>query len=421
MKIVIWGNELTAWVTAGAFAQSGNDVFIVNDTQIDDPIDLMGNSIRKEAGLKDLIVEEFDKTRLQFIQSGSAAQFSTHIFAMNPAEFDTAHATLSRIAKCKHEKLLIINQSHFGVGSTDKLQAMLTQPDHVVAYLAENIAEGDALNQFRHPKSITLGCENAWAETVIRALWRPFNKSLEQLLVMTPREAEFAKLAITGMLALRLGYINELANVAEQLNVDIDVVRQSMGADKRIGQHYLSPGCGFGGNSFSQITKGLANLLSEKRQSHLLDAVLAENEKQKEQPFRKLWRHYDCDIHNLNIAIWGASFKPGSSSLDNAPSLKVINAILAQQANVRIHDPDALENIDKLYGGHPQVVTCKNKYDALENADALILLTEWPEYWSPDYEAMTEQMRAPVIIDGRNVFSPELVKSLGFTYYGVGR
>ncbi|BBB28880.1 nucleotide sugar dehydrogenase [Neptunomonas japonica] len=422
MKIVIWGLELTAWATAGMLAQSGNDVFIVNDTHITDPVALMGSSISNEPGLKDLINQQFDKQNLQFIQSSSAALFSTHFLSMNPAEFEHAQHTVSQIAKQGLEKVLIINQSHFGVGYTDKLQKILDiEKDQVVVYLAENISEGEALKNIRKPTSLTLGSTSEWASMMTRSLLRPFSSQLEQLLVMTPKEAEFAKLSITGMLALRIGYINELANLAEQLDVDIEVIKQSLGADPRIGHHYLAPGCGFGGNTFSQTIKGLANLLSEKRQSQLLDTVLEENEKQKEQPFRKLWRHYECDIHNLNIAIWGVSFKPGSAALDSAPSLKIISALTAQQASVHIHDPEALENIEKLYGEHPQVHTYRDKYAALNNADALLLLTEWPEYASPDCEEMKERMLTPLIIDGRNLFSKELLESLGFTYYGIGR
>lgn len=422
MNIAIWGQELTAWATAGMLAQSGNNVYIVNDTDITDPVIMMGSSISNEPGLKDLIEQQFEKQNLQMIQSKSAVVIATHILSMNPAEFEQAQNTVAHIAKHHSDKVLIINQSHFGVGYTDKLQTLLDiDKDQVVVYLAENISEGEALKNIHKPKSLTFGSTNEWATMLTRSLLRPFSSQLEQLLVMTPKEAEFAKLSITGMLALRIGYINELANLAEQLNVDIDVIKQSLGADPRIGHHYLSPGCGFGGNTFSQTIKGLANLLSEKRQSQLLDTVLQENEKQKEQPFRKLWRHYECDIHKLNIAIWGVSFKPGSAALDCAPSLKIISALTAQQANIHIHDPEALENIEKLYGEHPQVHTYHDKYEALNKADALLLLTEWPEYASPNYDEMKDRMKAPLIIDGRNLLSKELLESLGFTYYGIGR
>ena len=223
------------------------------------------------------------------------------------------------------------------------------------------------------------------------------------------------------MLALRLGYINELANLAEQLDVDIDVIRHSLGADPRIGRHHLSPGCGFGGNNFPQTLKSLAQLLTEKNESTLMQTVLHENEKQKELPFRKLWQHYKADLHGRKIAIWGASFKPGSASLDAAPSLRVIDAIVAQQGEVRVHDPEAHENVHHLYRDNPDVKVIHAKYDALKNVDALVVLTEWPEYWSPDFELMLKQMKSPVIIDGRNIYDRKQIEGLGFIYYGIGK
>ena len=236
-----------------------------------------------------------------------------------------------------------------------------------------------------------------------------------------PKKPEFAKLSIMGMLALRIGYINELANLAELLDVDINVIRQCMGADPRVGKHHLAPGCGFGGNSFPQIIDNLASLLVEKHQSKLLDTVLKENEIQKEQPFRKLWRHYQCDISSLNIAIWGASFKPGSSALDSAPSLKNIEAIIAQQAFAHIHDPEALTNIKNTFPDNPMLRTVEDKYKVLEGADALLILTEWPEYCNADLSTMYRAMKAPVIIDGRNIYDRNEVENHGFTYYCIGR
>jgi UDPglucose 6-dehydrogenase len=422
MKLVIWGQELGAWVTAGCLAQAGNDVYLVHDDPDVNPLDIMGTNTRNEPRLKDLIGAEHATGRFQLMSAGEASLFSHHVLCMNPSQLGDAKQIVTRLAKYTSEKLLIINQTLFGVGATDELQSLLSLANQqVVAFLPENIVQGEAIENALHPKSLTLGCDDPWANMMIESLLRPFSRHLDQMLVMSTREAEFAKMATTGMLALRIGYINELANLAEQLSVNIDVVRQSMGADPRIGHHYLAPGCGFGGNSFAQSIQGLSELLAEKRNSQLLDTVLRENEKQKEQCFRKLWRHYEADLHDKQVAIWGASFKPGTSALDGAPSLSVIEALIAQGVTIRIHDPEALENVERLYGGHPQVLTFKDKYEALENTDALLVLTEWPEYWSPDYEALLEQMRQPVVVDGRNVFSRPLLESLGITYYGIGR
>jgi UDPglucose 6-dehydrogenase len=422
MKIAIWGSELTAWSTAAALAQTGNDIYLVSHSKIKDPDTLMGSSIRNEPGLRDLVRAEFDSRRLRLAETRTALGVQTHILSMNPAQFDEAEAIVRKLADKADGPLLIINQSHFGVGATDRLQEPLNRRQkQVVAYFAENISEGEALERIRNPRSLIVGCDDEAARLTLEALFRPFSGQLENLFVMTPKEAEFTKLSIIGMLALRIGYINELANLGEQLGADIEVIRRGMGADPRIGRHHLSPGCGFGGNTFPQTLNSLAQLLEERGESTLMQTVLDENEKQKELPFRKLWQHYRADLHDRKIAVWGASFKPRSSSLDSAPSLRVIDAIIAQQAEVRVHDPEALENLQHVYRDIPAVKTISGKYDALKNVDALLLLTEWPEYWSPDFDIMLKQMKSPVIVDGRNVYNRAQLESLGFTYYGVGR
>ena len=422
MKVVIWGSELTAWVTAAALAQTGLDVYLVSSSQITDPITLMGSSIRNEPGLRDLVLDGFEQKRIRLVQMRTALGIQAHVLSMNPSEFDNAYRIVEQLAEKAEGPLLLINQSHFGVGATDRLQALLDQRKKQIAvYFAENISEGEALERVRNPKSLILGSDDEAATLTVKALFKPFSKQLEHIFVMRPREAEFTKLSIIGMLALRIGYINELANLGEQLGVDIDVIRDGMGADPRIGRHHLAPGCGFGGNTFPQTLDSLAQLLSEKNESTLLHTLLQQNEKQKELPFRKLWKHYRADLHERKIAIWGASFKPGSASLDAAPSLRVIDAIVAQQAEVRVHDPEANENIHHLYHDNAYVKVINGQYDALKNVDALLVLTEWPEYWSPDFELMLKQMKSPVIIDGRNIFDREQLESHGFTYYGIGK
>ncbi len=422
MKIAIWGKELSAWASAGALAQTGNDVYFVNSSRTRDPLSLMDHSTRNEPELRDLVRDEFAAGRMCLAKKSSVLDIQIHILSMNPSEFDEACKIVDKLATGTGGPLLIINQSHFGVGATDKLQAMLNQgKNQFAAYFAENISEGEALDRIRKPKSMILGCNDESARTTIEVLFRPFCARPEDWFVMTPKEAEFTKLSIVGMLALRIGYINELAKLSELLDVDIDVVRSGMGADPRIGHHTLAPGCGFGGNAFPQTLASLAQLLSRNIESTLMQTVLDENEKQKEAPFRKLWRHYEADLHDRKIAIWGASFKPGSASLDSAPSLNVINALTAQETEVCIHDPEALENLQQRYRDNVYVKTSDAKYNALKNADGLLLLTEWPEYWSPDFELMCKLMKTPVIVDGRNVYNREQVESFGFTYYGIGR
>lgn len=239
--------------------------------------------------------------------------------------------------------------------------------------------------------------------------------------LMSSREAEFTKFAVTGMLAIRLGYVNELANLADQLGVDISVVQEGMGADSRIGAHYLSPGCGFGGQNFHAYVSKFSGIFQEQQQQSLLKAVVDENEVQKEVLFIKLWRYYDGDLAGKVIAIWGASFKPGAASIDNAPSLKIIDALISQGARVAVHDPEALPNLREHYGDEPLISYNANPMDAVIGADGLLLVTEWPLYWSPDYKKLLDELRSPLIIDGRNIFDKESMEQHGFTYMGVGR
>ena len=311
MKIAIWGNELSAWATAGVLAETGNDIYLVSNSLITDPNVLMGSSIRNEPGLRDLVQEGFSQKRIRLAKPRTAYGIQTHILSMNPGDFGEAKEIVTKLAQKNDQDLLIISQSHFGVGATEILQSYLSKrKKQFVAYFAENISEGEALERIRNPRYLILGCDNEASIITIQSLFRPFSSQLENLFVMSSREAEFAKFSIVGMLALRIGYVNELANLAEQLDVNIDVIRSGMGADPRIGRHHLNPGCGFGGNTFPHTLQSLAELLSQSSESLLLQTVLHENEKQKELPFRKLWQHYECDLHDRTIAVWGASFKP---------------------------------------------------------------------------------------------------------------
>ncbi|WP_299178158.1 nucleotide sugar dehydrogenase [uncultured Neptuniibacter sp.] len=423
MKVTIWGNELLAWTSAAALAESGNHVVLVNNEhELPDEVETEFK-VSNEPGLEQLLTETKATGRLAMgTDQLGINHASVHILALNPDQFGTAELLIARLSAKHSNNLLIINQSNFGVGSTDRLQNRLDACNNqVISYIPNMLAEGTALQDYKTPLTYIIGCTNDWAMLNIKALFRPFSQVTTQWLLMTSKEAEFTKFANTGMLALRLGYINELANLADQLDVDIEVIRAAMITDPRIGPHYLHPGCGFGGLHFQQYIEALSELLSETRNSKLLDTVLTENEKQKEQPFRKLWRHYDCDLEKRTISIWGLSFKAGTASIDNAPSLKIIDALLAQNCKIQVHDPEAMSNIQKYFGDHSTLTYCDNSYDALKGSDALLLLTDWPEYWSPDLDKMKELMINPLIIDGRNLLDKELLVNSGFKYYGVGR
>ena len=246
MKIAVWGNELTAWVTAGALAANGNDVNFVSHSKINDPITLMGSSIRNEPGLRDLVCEEFEKKRMRFVQTRTALGIQTHILSMNPNEFEQACDIVSKLVNKAEGPLLIINQSHFGVGATDKLQALLNpRKKQIVAYFAENISEGEAIERIRHPKTLILGCDDDTASNTIQSLFRPFTTQLENLFVMSPKEAEFTKLCDHRHARACVSVISTSWPASANSSASTSTSSAAaMGSDPRIGRHHLAPGCG---------------------------------------------------------------------------------------------------------------------------------------------------------------------------------
>ncbi|MET3999449.1 UDP binding domain-containing protein [Marinobacterium sp. MBR-109] len=415
MLIAIWGDELGAWVAAAELARTGNDVLLQQSAPGE-------SSHRAEPGLMESLAAGMASGHIRLCSHQEALQAPWHWLASHPSDISHAESVCHDLSQQGPGNLVLINQSNFGIGASDRLHALLdhTRQQSLVC-LPDTLQQGQALQQFAAPETLLVGCEDDGARLRLQALLRPFSSRLQQIQWMSRREAEFSKFAISGMLALRLGYINELANLADRLDVDIEVVRQGMSSDKRIGQHYLSPGCGFGGHHFTQYIEGLADILAETRHSTLLNTVLNENERQKELPFRKLWQHYRCDLRGRRIAIWGCAFKPGVASVDNAPSLRVIRALLAQEALIQVHDPEALEALQNELGQVAGLTLHQDPYTATQQADALLLLTEWPQYSSPDYERLLQMMHIPLVVDGRNLFEPDYLRQLGFTYYGVGR
>jgi len=415
MNIAVWGDELAAWVAAAELARTGNQVML----QAREPEE---SSLRAEPGLMDAIEQGLTSGAIQQATRHQACQADIHWLAMHPSELIQAKTLCTEIGLHTQEELLIINQSNFGIGASDQLQGCLQNTAlQAVVCLPDTLQQGQALDQFANPAALLIGCEQDEIRARLQALLRPFSTHLQQLHWMSRREAEFSKFAISGMLALRLNYINELANLADRLGVDIEVVRQGMATDKRIGPHYLAPGCGFGGSHFTQYIEGLADILAETRHSTLLKTVLEENERQKELPFRKLWQHYQCDLDGKTVTLWGCAFKPGATSVDNAPALPVIKALQAQGVRIQLHDPEALAALMDAIPDCRNLHFCPDRYSALENSDALLIMTEWAEYASPDYSRMKTLMQHPVIIDGRNLLEPTYLRELGFTYYGVGR
>ncbi len=314
----------------------------------------------------------------------------------------------------------MINASTLGLNGTQRLQKILPQDDWI--YLPDMIQEGNAIQSMTRAQQLTVGCENERAQVKLKELLRPLFPRAQQYLFMPVLDAEFTKLSISGMLATRISYINDLAVVAEKLGIDIEHVRQGMAADSRIGASYMYPGAGFGGENFSHDIQTLASTVSTTGvKSQLLAQVWDINEQQKELLFRKLWNYYQGDLNGKTVAIWGAAFKENTARVQHSPIHVMLPALWAQGVTVKLHDPQALPEIVAQYGQRDDLILCTDQYQAVEGASALCVLTAWKQYWSLDYPTLLKQMQHPLILDGRNIYDPEFVKAQGFAYMGVGR
>ena len=430
MFIDVYGDTLCAMVSSAALASTGHQVTLhVSADAVANGVDNDEFTLR-EPGLAALMAEQKAAGRLELSELDAAPGAGCTVLwlALSPGGLERAHQLLGDLPLDIDPQFLVVNQSTFPVGSTEALQATLHQrpgaraEQGAVVSIPDLLTEGAALQGFTRGEHWLVGADLPWAMSLVAEILRPFNRRRDAIMAMRPREAEFTKLAINGMLATRLSYMNDMANLADSLDVDIERVRQGMGADKRIGDAYLYPGCGFGGLSFSRDVMSLASTLQHSGlQAQLLEEVLEINERQKELLFRKLWQHYDNQLDGRKVAIWGVAFKPESARIDNAPALKLITALWAQGVQVHVHDPRALPALAEWAGERDDLVLHDDPYLAAEGADALMLVTEWKSYWSPDFPRLKRDMREPLLLDGRNVWEPAFVKAAGFAYYGIGR
>ncbi|APU47195.1 nucleotide sugar dehydrogenase [Acinetobacter junii] len=419
MKITVLGGTLQAGVMSALLSESGNQVFWCKKMPSDE---MVADISYQDKELNDYL----DKRKaLGFLNEISFLNISDEtevfIFCFSPSQFQVALDTLEKLALFpSNNTRLMINGSTFGLHGTEKLKQILSEDDWV--YLPDTIQEGNALQSLTQAKQLIVGCSDHRTQCKVKELLRPFFPLEQQYLFMPILDAEFTKLSISGMLATRISYINDLAVVAEKLGIDIASVRQGMAADNRIGSAYLSPGAGFGGENFSHDVLTLASTVANTGvKSQLLAQVWDINEQQKEILFRKLWNYYHGDLQGKTIAIWGASFKENTSSIQQSPIHHMLKALWAQGVTVHLHDPQALDEIEMIYGQRSDLILFQNQYEAVQNAHALCLLTAWKQYWSPDFKRLQQQMEHPLILDGRNIYDPHYVKAQGFAYIGVGR
>jgi len=392
-----------------------------------------------EPGLEKILKRNSSQGRLEFTTSiADAIEHAEVLFiAVGTPPDEDGSADLSHVlavAKAAGEHLekplLIVVKSTVPVGTCEKvadavqeqLNARGVNVRFSVASNPEFLKEGAAIDDFMKPDRIVVGVDNDESETLLRELYAPFNRNHQKLLCMDVRSSELTKYAANAMLATKISLMNELSNVAACVGADIEHVRNGIGSDPRIGYSFIYPGAGYGGSCFPKDVRALEHTASVHGYSaEILQAVEAVNNRQKHKPFELLSKHFGGDIAGLNIAVWGLSFKPNTDDLREAPSLNLIESILAAGAAVRVHDPEAAAEASLLFAGHEGFQAVEDPYSAALSADALVLMTEWKLYWAPDFERLAREMKQAVVVDGRNIWSPDVVRKRGIDYYSIGR
>lgn len=443
MDITVVGTNYVGLVSAACFAEMGNCVICLDNNESRIQQLQKGETPLYEPGLDSILNDNLQTGRLSYSQDFGQIPQQCHVFYIavdtpsardGSADLTSLWQVIDQLAANINQDSLIITASTVPVGTSEKikqrlLQRLSEQEKSFSINIAANpqfLKEGTAVEDFNRPDRIIIGVENEKAKRLMRKLYKPFSRSFDKLMFMGVRDAELTKYAANAMLATKISFMNEMANLAEKLDVDIEHVRMGMGADSRIGFSYIYPGCGYGGSFFPNDVKTLINMGAEHGyQAKILHAIDDRNELQKQRLFEKLTHQLGNDLTGKTIAVWGLSFKPGTDDLRQAPSLVLIEALLKAGAVVRAYDPVAMDNAreyfaDELFN-EGQITLVDHQYDALKDADAMVLVTEWKPFRQPDFNAMKRLMKNLVIIDGRNQYDPATLKAEGFKYSGIGR
>lgn len=439
MKITIFGTGYVGLVTGTCLAEVGNDVLCMDVDQ--QKIDKLNQGIIPiyEPGLEDMVKENHESGRLQFTTDAKAAVehglFQFIAVGTPPDEDGSADlqyvlAVAKAIGEHMTEYRIVVDKSTVPVGTADKVRAVMKQTlaargadiEFDVVSNPEFLKEGAAINDFMKPDRIVIGTDNPRTTELLKALYTPFNRSHDRIIAMDVRSAELTKYAANAMLATKISFMNELANLAERLGADIEHVRNGIGSDSRIGYHFIYPGCGYGGSCFPKDVKALESTAKELGyQADLISAVEKVNDRQKQVLLAKINKHYKGQLKGKVFALWGLSFKPKTDDMREAPSRVLLEALIEAGATVQAYDPEALAEAKRIYGDKRGLVLCKTQAATLDNADALCVVTEWKNFWSPDFTQLKQKLKDAVIFDGRNLYDPKQLKAAGLSYYSIGR
>jgi UDPglucose 6-dehydrogenase len=438
MRVTIFGSGYVGLVTGACLADAGNHVVCVD---VDDRKIAMlkrGEIPIHEPGLEAVVKRNAEAGRLQF--TTNAAEAVKHglfqlIAVGTPPDEDGAAdlqyvlAVAKTIGQHMAEYKVVVTKSTVPVGTADKVQAAVTESlagrkagiEFDMVSNPEFLKEGAAVADFTRPDRVIVGTQSDRAADLMRSLYEPFTHNRERMIVMDVRSAELTKYAANAMLATKISFMNELANLAERLGADIESVRIGIGSDPRIGYAFIYPGVGYGGSCFPKDVKALQRSAQQAGyEAHILEAVETVNNRQKGVMMAKIKKHYGS-VKGKTFALWGLAFKPNTDDMREAASRVLMEALWAEGAAVRAFDPVAMPECRRLYGERADLALCKSSAETLVGADALVIVTEWREFRSPDFDAIKSALRSPVIFDGRNLYDPEQMASSGFDYYGIGR
>ena len=439
MKITLIGAGYVGLVTGTCLAEVGNNVLCLDVDPHKIATLKSGGIPIYEPGLEDMVRRNVAAGRLDFTTDITAAvQFGDIQFiAVGTPPDEDGSADLQyvldaarNIGRHMNGFKLVVDKSTVPVGTADRVRATIAETlasrglevDFCVASNPEFLKEGAAINDFMSPDRIVIGTDSERATQLLRCLYAPFQRNHERLVVMDVRSAELTKYAANAMLATRISFMNELALLAEKLGADIERVRQGIGSDPRIGYHFLYAGCGYGGSCFPKDVQALRRTAREYGAPlRILDAVEATNEAQKRILVEKLKSRFGAQLDGRRFALWGLAFKPNTDDMREAPSRMIMEALWAMGATVAAYDPVAMPETRRLYGERPDLILASHPMDALRDADALLIVTEWKAFRSPDFTAMKTLLRQPVIFDGRNLYDPAAMRREGFEYFPIGR
>ena len=431
MRIAVVGTGYVGLVAGACFAESGNDVVCVDNNQAKIRLLRRGKIPIYEPGLEELVRRNRAEKRLTFTTTlAKAVRDSAVIFiAVGTPQDEDGSADLKyvlevarQIARAMNGYKVIVDKSTVPVGTSEKVREVVrretTHPFSVVSN-PEFLKQGAAIDDFLKPDRVVIGAEDPRAQALMLELYEPFTRTGAPIMMMDCASAELAKYAANAMLATRISFMNEVANVCELVGANVDHVRKAIGSDKRIGTSFLFPGVGYGGSCFPKDVQAMKRFAADKDYAfRILDAVEEVNKFQKTKLASQMKKHFGS-LKGKTIGLWGLAFKPRTDDMREAPAIPLVEALLSAGASVQAFDPEAMRIAKGIFGS--KITYTSNAYDAVKGADALAIVTEWNEFRRPDFARIRSLMRSPIVFDGRNLFAPAQMKQNGFTYYSIGR